>query len=150
MALACFLAAQLAFRRSADRPKRRWPVAVYGVGAALALAHYLAAFGWHYDWSHAQAVLATAEHTERVFGLDWGGGVWVNYAFLGTWVVELSWRARRGEIRQPAVRWGLRAFYLIVIANGAVVFVAWPLQLVGGMLVAGLLWSWCPKRQLTR
>jgi hypothetical protein len=39
----------------------------------------------------------------------------------------------------------LRAFYLIVIANGAITFARWPMSLVGVALVAALLWSWRPS-----
>ena len=147
LSLACFVTAHLAFQRTGSGAPARGPLLLYGIGAGLALAHYLAAFHWHYDWSHAGAVLSTADQTAEVFGVAWGGGVWVNYGFLATWVLEVVWRARRGEIRHPVGRWGLRVFYGIVIVNGAVTFAAWPMTLVGGVLVAGLVWSWRPQAQ---
>ena len=149
LALGCFVAAHLGFRGAHRGALARWARAAYWSGGALALAHVLAAFHWHYGWSHTQAVSATAEQTARVFGVHWGGGVWVNYAFLAAWLADAAWRTTRGAHGIPRVRagtWALRLFYLIIIANGAVTFVAWPMNLAGGVLVAALLWSWWPQK----
>ena len=77
-------------------------------GALVYLGHVAAAFGVHHDWSHAAAYAYTAARTEAYFGLDWGGGLWVNYAFTVIWVAEgLWWRfaptfATRGA--RPSLR----------------------------------------------
>ncbi len=152
MALGCFVVAHLGFRRTGGGALAQRARAVYWSGAALALTHFLAAFHWHYGWSHARAVSATAEQTARVFGVDWGGGVWVNYAFLAAWLADAAWRSTRGARGIPRVRsgtWALRIFYLIIIANGAVTFVAWPMNLAGVTLVSALIWSWRPQTLVT-
>ena len=146
LALSGFVAAHWGFRHAGSTAHGRWPLTAYWVGAVLALAHTLAAFRWHYDWSHTQAVTATAKQTTEVFGLNWGGGVWVNYAFLVAWLVDAGWRTGRPR-RYVAVStgtWVLRGFYFIIIANGAITFVAWPMNLVGAGLVAVLAWCWRP------
>ena len=145
LALACFLTAHVAFGRSNAKVPARWAHAVYWMGASLAFAHYLAAFHWHYNWSHTRAVAVTAGQTAQVFGLDWGGGVWVNYLFLAVWLADAAWRTTRGGVQVSAGTWVLRGFYLIVIANGAITFAEWPMQLAGSAVVAGLVWSWRPQ-----
>ena len=149
VALCGFVAAHWGFRRAGPTTHGRWPLAAYWVGAALALAHALAAFGWHYDWSHTQAVTATAEQTADVFGLNWGGGLWVNYAFLVAWLVDAGWRTARPRhyVAWSTGTWMLRGFYLIIIANGANTFVAWPMHFVGAGLVAVLVWCWRSPRR---
>lgn len=147
LALSCFVAGHVGFRRARPSRAARWAVSTYWLGLALAMAHAAAAFHWHHDWSHARAVAATAAETARTFGLDWGGGVWVNYGFLATWLADATWRTARrtpGPSGSAAAAWPIRGFYLIVIASGAVVFVAWPMTLLGVALVAVLLWSWRP------
>ena len=153
LALGCFVAAHLGFRCAGGGALARRARAAYWTGAGLALTHFLAAFHWHYGWSHTRAVSATAEQTARVFGVDWGGGVWVNYAFLAAWVADAAWRTTRRACSIPRVpgggTWVLRTFYLLIIANGAVTFVAWPMNLAGGVLVAALVWSWRPRTPVT-
>jgi hypothetical protein len=174
LAIACFVAAHAGFRRAVSPGEQaRWALPAYWIGFALALTHFLAAFSWHYGWSHARAVAVTAEQTARVFGINWGGGVWVNYAFLAAWLTDASVQTsrRRGgpsalpgwsgpsgpptagaqapayrgpDRRRRRVRVVLRAFFLIVIANGAIVFVAWPMNVVGTVMVAALIWAWRP------
>ena len=51
LALSGFVAAHWGFRHAGSTAHGRWPLTAYWVGAALALAHTLAAFRWHYDWS---------------------------------------------------------------------------------------------------
>ncbi|MBM3779096.1 MAG: hypothetical protein FJW23_12835 [Acidimicrobiia bacterium] len=148
LSLVCFVAAHAAFRDRPVEQGRRWPLTVYWAGAGLAFVHYLAAFHWHYDWSHSQAVLATAGQTAEAFGLDWGGGVWVNYLFLAAWGVDASGYTLHRPIPPGAWRWMLRAFYLTIIVNGAIVFAAAPMRPFGALLVAGLVWSWRPEARL--
>jgi len=148
LALGAFVAAHWGFRRAGSAAHSSWPLAAYWIGAALAFVHALAAFHWHYDWSHTEAVVATAEQTAEVFGLNWGGGVWVNYAFLVVWLVDVGRRtaSHRRDVAESTGTWLLRGFYLIIIANGAITFVAWPMNLVGAGMVSVLVWCWRPRR----
>jgi hypothetical protein len=129
---------------------RATPIAwrVWAVGALLAAVHILIAFAARYDWSHLAAEQETARRTAEVFGVYWAGGVFVNYLFIAAWLVEAWWwRARpAGYERRPAwLAWTLRGFYLVIIANAAVVFASpigrWP----GAALVAALIWIWRPR-----
>ena len=127
------------------RPARAWARPIWLLGAACYLAHVAVAFGSHHGWSHAAAYAYTAAQTDASFGLAWGGGLWVNYAFSLLWVGEgLWWRllpavhARRAPAWTPFVR----GAFLFMIVNGAVVFVSGPRRLLGLAVVAALIWIW--------
>src|SRR5688572_25084706 len=74
-------------RPQATEPARQlWTAALI-----LMWAHAAIAFGSAYGWSHQTAVLATARQTAAVTGLDWGGGIYVNYLFLIAWALDALW-----------------------------------------------------------
>ncbi|MGH9673937.1 MAG: hypothetical protein ACRD44_12215 [Bryobacteraceae bacterium] len=113
-------------------------------GCLLYLAHVAAAFHFHHDWSHAAAYRATARQTAQTLGVDWGGGLWFNYAFTVAWCADALWWwiAPASRARRP--RWlaaALHAFLAFMWLNGAVVFasgfVRW-LAIGGALLLATL------------
>ena len=127
------------------RPPATWARPVWLLGALAYLTHVAAAFGIHHDWSHAAAYAYTAARTAALVGLDWGGGLWVNYAFTAIWAGEgLWWRFRpaRYARRPRAWRTAVRGVFLFMIANGAVIFVSGPRRLLGIAVLAALLWIW--------
>jgi hypothetical protein len=142
LALVLFVAAQHGQRGSSPA---RWVVWTNVAGIVLCATHIVIAMGWVHGWSHAAALEATARQTESVYGLRWGGGVYVNYLFAGVWAFDTWWHSRAN--RPSNVRWlrlVLRVFYLIVIANAAVVFARPHVRLLGVGLVATLLFAWRP------
>jgi hypothetical protein len=150
LALAAFVAAE-AGRRPAflGRPPARWLDAVSLAGLALLLAHIALAYAVRHGWSHDAAVRATAGQTAAVYGLDWGGGLYVNYLFALVWALD-AWQWSSAPVaaaaRPPAAQWALRAFYGIIIANGAIVFAPGPRRLLGVAIVLALIWTWRPPR----
>ena len=135
------------------RPPAAWARPVWLLGAFVYLGHVAAAFGIHHDWSHAVAYAYTAAQTEAYFGLDWGGGLWVNYAFTAIWVAEgLWWRLAPAHYarRQPALTTAVRGVFLFMIANGAVVFVSGPRRGLGIAVLAALGWIWWAARARAR
>ena len=125
----------------------RWAWPVWTLGAFLCAVHMALAMGLHHDWNHAAAIEATARQTQAVYGVNWGGGVYVNYAFLALWTAEVMWwRAspRRYLSRSAATTWIVRSFYLIVLLNAAVVFASGARAVAGVLLIASLLWIWRP------
>lgn len=133
-------------RLGAARSAVAWPWWSWVAGIALAVIHFALAFEVRHDWSQEAAVRATAAQTAAVYGLDWGGGFFVNYLFLVVWIADAwRWRTVPAAVaaRGPAVRWLLRAFYLIVILNGAVIFAAGWRRLLGLLIVVALVW---PRR----
>jgi hypothetical protein len=130
------------------RAPRLWAWPVSACGCAIAIVHIGIAMGAVHGWSHSAAVAATARQTSAVFGLNFGGGVYFNYAFVLLWAIEVwIWRRspERYTVRSPVVTWLLRAFYLVIIANAAIVFAGAWRRAAGGLVVASLIASWWPS-----
>lgn len=124
---------------------RGWAWTIWTAGALLLALHILVALGVRHGWSHGSAVLAVREQTRAFYGLDWGGGVWVNYLFVTVWLVESAWwfAAPRDYLtRSTAVIVLTRAFYILVLVNAAVVFAAPSRRPAGAVLTMVLLWIW--------
>ena len=121
MALAALAGGEIGRRldRGAGHRSRAWWLSAAGL-LSLVL-HMAIAIVHHHGGSHAAAVAETARQTERVYGVAWGGGVYVNYAFAALWAADL-WRWRRRSPWRPAARLVLRAFILVIVFNGSVVF----------------------------
>mgnify|MGYP001247218370 CR=1 FL=1 len=126
-------------------PRALWVRVVWTVGALLYTAHVAAAFTFAYGWSHAVAYAHTARQTADLVGLDWGGGIWVNYAFTVVWLAEAVWwwTAPSHYLSRPRpLELIVRALFLFMIVNGAVVFAAGPAKWMGVAIVAALCWIW--------
>ncbi|HJR61454.1 MAG TPA: hypothetical protein VJ813_18730 [Vicinamibacterales bacterium] len=120
-----------------------WAWWAFTLGLALALIHTLLSFHIVHDWDHADAVRSTALQTQATYGVPAGWGVYVNYAFFAVWLADAWWwRAAPRAVRPPAVTWTLRAFYMIVIFNAAVVFAIGPRRILGLVLVSWLARVW--------
>lgn len=90
----------------------------------------------------------TARQTAAVYGLNWGGGVYVNYLFTTAWLTEAWWwRAYPLQYfgRRRVITWVLRAFYFVIIVNAAIVFAGVPGRVIGVVLVGALMWMWRPS-----
>lgn len=125
------------------------PLAVSAAGLLLLVVHILIAIGHHHGGSHAEAVAATARLTEQVYGVAFGGGVYVNYAFTAMWAAYLwRWRSHPGEAidgRRPMVV-AVRAVLLAIVVNALVVFASPLTRPLGAVLSAALAWAWRPTR----
>ena len=132
------------------RPGAPWARPVWLLGALVYLAHVAAAFAIHHDWSHAAAYSYTAARTDALIGLDWGGGLWVNYAFTAIWVGEgLWWQLCPAHYARRAGAWTpvIRGVFLFMIFNGAVIFVEGPRRLAGVGVLIALVRIWRRKTQ---
>ena len=88
--------------------------------------------------------------TEKLFGIHWSGGIWVNYLFAAVWLAEaLWWRLDPASYaRRPrALVLLVRGFLFIVIVNAALVFASATGRIAGAPLVAALAWTWRPARR---
>ena len=137
LALALLAVAALGARRVSPAPP--WTRAAYAAGAALAIVQALIALGNTYGWDHERAVRETARQAGEVYGFGWRGSIYVSYAFLLVWALD-AWRS-------PTVAraWIVRAFFLIIILNAAVVFATAPGRLAGVIVVLALAWAWWPR-----
>ena len=149
-ALVCFVAAESGRRAATPgRVPATWTSSISAAGLALLLLHIALVFHVRYDWNHGAAVRQTAQQTAEVFGLDWGGGVYVNYLFATVWAVDSWWwhiNPSASAARAAALRWALRAFYFVIIVNAAVIFVPGPRRWLGVVLTMWLLWTWRARR----
>ena len=149
LALGLFAAAQVARSRSTT-PSNGAGLGLVTVGWGLYIGHVVLAFGTHYGWSHATAYAETAAQTEALTGWRWGGGLYVNYLFSAVWGVELCWWRWAPENYERRAHWmelAIRAFFLFMIVNGAVVFVSGPQRWLGVAIVGVLLVAWRPTRR---
>ena len=124
---------------------RSWAWSAFSLGAVLMIVHILLSMSLVHHWSHASSVATTAAQTNAVFGLNWGGGVFVNYLFVAVWIAEIVlWRFAPAQYASRAPAWTriLRIFYFIVIANAAIVFAGGWRRALGVALVALLMFSW--------
>ena len=119
--------------------------AIWSAGCVLYVVHVFAAFQVYHGWSHAAAYAHTAARTAAVVGLDWGGGIWVNYAFTVLWLGEAGWSWINPEsyrARPRGVELAVRATFLFMIVNAAVVFVSGPTRWIGLAIIVALVWIW--------
>ena len=145
VALLLFGTAETGRRRASAGSPAPWAWPVFVAGAALCAIHVAIAMGVTHGWSHAAAIAATARQTNAVYGLDWGGGVFANYAFVAVWGVE-AWRWRAAGPGDRGPRLWARIFFLVMILNAAVIFASGPRRLAGAALLVWLLWVWRPQQ----
>jgi hypothetical protein len=115
------------------RPAR----AFWAIGCALYLAHVVAAFQYAYHWSHAIAVQETARQTEALFGLNWGGGIWFNYAFTVIWTADSLWWLIAPKKRAARPNWlntAIHSYLAWMFVNGAIVFPQSPTRWIAAAL----------------
>ena len=113
-------------------------------GAALMVLHALAVFHYVHHWSQDAALEHTARQTAALTGLDWGGGLYVNYAFIALWVGDalLWWRDRAlYERRSIVLRDTLLAIFLFMFVNGGIVFAQGPARLWSIAAVGVVSWA---------
>jgi hypothetical protein len=128
-------------RRNRDRAAR----AIWTAGAVLLAAHTLAAFHVVHLWSHEAAAAETARQTAALTGIDWGGGIFVNYAFLAVWAADAGWwwaAPVSYRNRSRTIDTALFLFFVFMFVNGAIVFADGAMRLLGAAAVTVVLWSW--------
>lgn len=104
----------------------------------LCVIHVLFAFHFHHHWSQTAALKHTAEMTERVVGIHWGGGLYVNYIFLCLWGFDVA----RGWSGAKLSSLSMHLASAFMVFNATVVFgPRWwivPTSLFAVLLVWGL------------
>ncbi|WP_153556761.1 hypothetical protein [Roseimaritima sediminicola] len=98
---------------------------LWTIGAVFCLVHIAGAFGVYHDWRHDAALRHTAEQTERMIGVAWAGGLYVNYAFTVLWLADVAawWIGGVGfPYRHRVYFWTVHASFAFVVVNATVVF----------------------------
>jgi hypothetical protein len=133
--LAVWSAATAASESRGRRTRALWTAA-----CGCYLAHVACAFQFYHQWSHAAAYRRTALDTAALAGLDWGGGLYVNYLFTLLWTGDVAWwwLAEDSYLRRPAcLSWVWHASFAFIAFNGAVVFAKGPAMWFG-LVASGL------------
>lgn len=105
--------------------RERWARLAWTAGCAVYLLHVGLAFQYLHGWSHAAAMAHTARRTFEVVGINWGGGIYINYAFTVLWVTDVAWwwiRAARHQPTPAAAYWSVHAVFAFMFLNATVVF----------------------------
>lgn len=104
-----------------QRRARLW----WTLGCLACWAHIGLAMHFVHHWDHAAVYEDTARQTREVVGLDWGGGIYINYLFALAWLADVAWwwlaplsRAARGRW----LAWLLHGFLAFIIFNATIVF----------------------------
>lgn len=101
----------------AHRSRRRTAV-LMGTAWLLCVIHVLLAFHIRHHWKLSEAEQHTARVTAQVTGIHWGGGLYINFAFLGWWGGEVVLRWFRPN-RSSRV---FQAAALFMVFNATAVF----------------------------
>ena len=119
---------------SSDKGLQSWRVA-WTVACVLLVTHVLAAFHFEHNWNHTAALRHTAEQTARVTGINWGGGLYFNYAFLMLWFVDVAFLWRAPDRTHPRLHQFTNLACVFMVINATVVFGPrwwiWPVTVVG-------------------
>ena len=132
----------LRIRRPRQVDPARW---LWTAGVALALVHAVVAFEVAYRWSHEAASMDTARRTAAVTGIEWEGGIYVNYLFLALWLADALWwwvapvAYHRRPVRLERAR---LALFLFMFVNGTIVFAGNAARAVGVPAVAAVCLTW--------
>src|SRR5687767_13567769 len=112
-----------------SRGRRKWDAVarLAWTGAVVGLlAHVAFAFHFYHRWSHSAAYSDTARQTNELFGLNWGGGLYVNYALLTGWILDVMWWWFGGLDAYRRRPWPLvlawHGFLIFVVFNATVIF----------------------------
>ena len=131
-------------RRQSDGD--RWARLAWTIGVAVLVAHFLSAFHFYHAWSQASAYSETARQTAAVVRLNWGGGLFINYAVAGLWAADVAWWWFAGVgayRRRPwwiTVSW--HSFLIFILFNATVVFKDGLTRWIGLLVCLTLCLSW--------
>ena len=120
------------------------------IGCAALLAHFICAFNYYHAWSHDSAYSETARQTAEVVRINWGGGLFINYAVAGLWTADITWWwfAGLGSYRRrpwlPTLLW--HSFLIFIIFNATVVFKDGLTRWIGLLVCLSLFLSWLSIR----
>lgn len=124
----------------------RWTRLAWTIGCGALIAHFISAFQFYHAWSQASAYNETARQTAEVFRVNWGGGLFINYAVAILWLADVAWWwfAGLGSYRRRP--WALvlawHSFLIFIIFNATVVFKDGLTRWVGLLVCFSLCLSW--------
>jgi hypothetical protein len=145
LSVALYVTAVWLLRTRSQSPSGRF--AVLWVSAwAVCVVHVIFAFHFQHHWNHSAALQHTADMTERVTGLHWAGGLYINYVFLVWWGYDAIQRLRGVALRSSIIFQAVAAFMMF---NATVVFGPRIWIAVALLLCVAVVWRWVRDRQRT-
>lgn len=124
----------------------RWTRLAWTIGCTALIAHFICAFHFYHHWSHQSAYIDTARQTAAVFAINWGGGLFINYAVAILWITDVTswWIAGLSSYRRRP--WTLtliwHGFLLFILFNATVVFKDGLTRWIGLLVCLTLGLSW--------
>jgi hypothetical protein len=123
-----------------------WARNLWTIACSAMVAHYILAYHFFHHWSHDSAYVETARQTDEVFRINWGGGLFINYALLALWIVDVAWWWFRGLESYRQRPWPLvllwHSFLIFIILNATVVFKDGMQRWIGAAITLTLIVSW--------
>lgn len=118
---------------------------IWTLACASLLVHVAFAYHFYHQWSQESAYRETARQTAEVTGLNWGGGIYFNYALMAGWIIDVAWWWLGADAYRKRPRWIIaawQAFLIFMIFNGMVVFKTGAIRMIGIVmcLFVGLIW----------
>ena len=124
----------------------QWVRVVWTIGCLALLAHFAAAFNYYHAWSQASAYSETARQTAEVIRINWGGGLFINYAVALFWIVDVGWWWLAGVNSYRRRAWLVttiwHGFLIFIIFNATVVFKSGLTRWIGLLICLSLCWNW--------
>ena len=124
----------------------KWVRLAWTIGCAALLAHFVFAFDFYHAWSHQSAYVETARQTAEVFAINWGGGLFINYAVAALWTADIAWWWAAGLGSYLQRPWWLillwHGFLIFIIFNATVVFKDGLVRWIGLVVCLSLCLSW--------
>ena len=124
----------------------RWVRVAWTMGCAALIAHFIFAFHFYHAWSHESAHVDTARQTAEVFAINWGGGLFINYAVAILWTADVAWWWLAGINSYRCRPWLLtllwHGFLIFIIFNATVVFKDGLARWTGLLTCLSLCLSW--------
>ena len=123
-----------------------WSRLAFTAAVTALIAHYVSAFHFFHGWSHRAAYVETARQTAEVFRVNWGGGIFINYALLMLWIADVGWWWLAGLDSYRRRSWllllGWHGFLIFIIFNATVVFKDGIQRWIGLLICSLLCVSW--------
>jgi hypothetical protein len=124
----------------------RWTRLAWTIGCGALVSHFIAAFHFYHSWSQQSAYLDTARQTAAVIRINWGGGLFINYAVAIFWFADVAWWWLAGLSAYRRRPWWMtllwHGFLLFIIFNATVVFKDGLTRWIGLLVCLTLLLSW--------
>lgn len=127
-----------------------WTRLAWTIGCAALVAHFISAFHFYHAWSHELAYIDTARQTAEVFAINWGGGLFINYAVATLWTADVAWWWLAGVSSYRRRPWLItllwHSFLIFIIFNATVVFKEGWTRWLGLIVCLALVVSWISIR----